>query len=211
MFLRVCLAGDSKGSGESHVFKGKHDNTDDDELIRRKKLCVCDPCFAGQHQHCLGNALDGGLWCGEVEQKTLVCKAVKEVATTRSAKTFEELLRWKIFHEPSAFRQVDNVVAMRVHTKERTKTEEVYYLAKLTGPMVKLAEGGMHEGNWHEKGVLRRPDDLASLQRDDSGQGTTDWHTASSDKCTMQLNGVMAGALRSARRRAVVLWLAWRS
>jgi hypothetical protein len=144
--------------------------------------------------------LDGGLWHGEVEQKTLVCKAAKEVATTRSAKTFEELLRWKIFHKPSAFRQVDNVVAIRVHTKERAKTEEAYYLAKVTGPMVKLAEGGMHEGNWHEKGFYVAPMTLyyyrgtTQVKGQPIGDRQCTLGTASSDKCTMQLNGVITGA-----------------
>ena len=32
-------------SDEAHFFKGKYNEGDLDELIRRKKLCVCDPCF----------------------------------------------------------------------------------------------------------------------------------------------------------------------
>ena len=35
------------GSDDMHFFTGKHNKTSDDELIRRKKLCVCDPCFEG--------------------------------------------------------------------------------------------------------------------------------------------------------------------
>jgi len=188
------------GSDESHVFKGKYNRTDDDELIRRKKLCVCDPCFAGQYQHCQSNAEDGGLWYGEIERKTLVATAARVVATTRSANTFEELLRWKIFHKPSTFRHVDNVVAIRVHTKERTKTEEAYYLAKVTGPMVKLTSGGMYEGNWYEKGFYVAPmtwyhyRGTIEVRGKPIGDRQYTLGTASSDKCTMQLNGVVTGA-----------------
>ena len=75
------------GSDECHYFHGKYNDGNDDELIRRKKLCSCDPCFAGavlfvtpvlqppicnQNQlhnsgrchNCMSNDVDNGLWYG---------------------------------------------------------------------------------------------------------------------------------------------------
>ena len=99
-------------------------------------------------------------------------KAVKEVATTRSSSTFDELKSkclplyctalhlaqtlipskslhadWKIFHQPNKVLQLDNVIATRVHAKERSRTEEAYNLAKVTGPVTQLKEGGTYEGS----------------------------------------------------------------
>ena len=61
------------------------------------------------------------------EMKTLVNKQVLQVSNTRSSATFEELKSWKIFHKPSKVVQLENVVAIRAHSKERNKTEEAYY------------------------------------------------------------------------------------
>ena len=42
------------GSDDMHFFTGKYNKTSDDELIRRKKLCVCDPCFEGARTRARG-------------------------------------------------------------------------------------------------------------------------------------------------------------
>ena len=156
------------------------------------------------------------------EQKRLVNKAVKEVVTTKSAATFEDLqskltfinlfsstvhaeqcflpTEWPIFNKPATMKQLKNVLAIRVHEKERAKTEEAYYLAKVTGPLEQLKEGGMYEGNWYEKGYFVFPMKWYHYKGTTQVEGMAigDRHytlgAAASDSCTMQLNGVITGA-----------------
>ena len=133
------------------------------------------------------------------KMKTLVNKQVLQVSNTRSSATFEELKSWKIFHKPSKVVQLENVVAIRVHSKERNKTEEAYYLAKVTGPVEQLQEGGQYEGNWYEKGYfvfkLKWFHYRGTTQVE--GMAVGDRHyclgNAATDNCTMQLNGVVTG------------------
>ena len=72
----------------------------------------------------MSNDLDNGLWHGYKETKRLVNQQVREVASTRSAATFENLKGWKIFKNPSAVVPKGNVVAVRVHKKDRGQTGE---------------------------------------------------------------------------------------
>ena len=97
-------------------------------------------------------------------------------------------------------KQLDNVVAIRVHEKERSKTEEAYYLAKATGPVEQLKEGGLYEGNWYEKGFYVFPMTWYHYKGTATVKGAAvgDRHyvlgSSAVDKCTMQLNGVVSGA-----------------
>jgi len=188
------------GSDECHYFHGKYNDGNDDELIRRKKLCSCDPCFAGRYHNCMSNDLDNGLWYGYKETKRLVNQQVREVASTRSAATFENLKGWKIFKNPSAVVPKGNVVAVRVHNKDRGQTGEQYYLAKVTGPLRELKEGGMYEGNWYDRGFFVFEMTWFHYKGTSQLEGKKsvgDRHyvlgTQASDKCTMQLNGVVTG------------------
>ena len=190
------------GSDNSHYFHGKHDkeNTNiEDELIRRHKLCSCDPCIEGLYHNCKSNALDKGLWYGYKEVKRMVCEAVKEVALTRAARTFEELQSWTIFQKPQSVLQKNNVIAVRVHAKDRSLTGEAYYLAKVTSKVRQLKEGGKFEGNWYDKGFYvfgatwYHYKGTALAEKGKVGDRHYCLGTAPTDKCTLQLNGVVTG------------------
>jgi hypothetical protein len=187
------------GSDEAHYFKGKKSEGEIDELVRRKKLCVCDHCHVGRYDLCLRNASDEGLWYGKAETKRLVDKAPRNVPMLRSGTTFDQLRQWKIFHNPNSMRQDENVVAIRVHTKDRNKTEEAYYLAKVTGPVEQLKEGGMYEGNWYDRGYYVFPMQWYHYRgtAQVAGAAVGDRHytlgLAATGQCTMQLNGVVTG------------------
>ena len=157
----------------------------------------------------------------------MVSKAVKDVATTRAGSTFEGLkstsgllrylhyctcliqvnsfllIGWSISRNPARVKQVENVVAVRVHSKDRTKTGEPYYLGKMTGPLRQLKEGGKYEGNWYGRGFwvfdltwyhyVGTGDVEGREGRQPAGDRRYVLGTAASDKCTMQLNGVVTG------------------
>jgi hypothetical protein len=105
-----------------------------------------------------------------------------------------------MFNEPATMKQLENALAIRVHEKERSKTEEAHYLAKVTGPLEQLKEGGSYEGNWHEKDYFVFPMKWCHYKGTTHVEGKAigdRLHTlgaVASDSCTMQLNGVITGA-----------------
>ena len=191
------------GSDSCHVFVGKHNKTNAavcDELLRRKRLCVCDPCFEGKWYQCRSTAIDRGLWYGYRETKQLKCEAMKEIANTRANSTFEGLRSWPIFRNPSTMKQIENVVAVRVHAKDKTQSGEPHYLVKVTRKLRVLTEGGKYESNWYEKGwsvfdaTWYHYRGTAQVE----GRAIGDRHytlgASPTDKVTMQLNAVVTGA-----------------
>jgi hypothetical protein len=158
----------------------------------------------------------------------MVNKAVKNVPTTRALATFESLkgyhlychftcdhvcirltllcpctAGWPIFKKPSRMKQQDNVVAVRVHQKDRSRTGESYYLGKVTGPLRQLKEGGKYEGNWYDQGfwvfelTWYHYVGTGDVEGVEGSHQAGDRHyvlgNSSADKCTMQLNGVVTG------------------
>ena len=190
-----------KGKGACHFFEGRHNGETDDELLRRKRMCCCDPCLKSKFSACESNGIDRGLWCGYREINRMTETAVKEMVTLYSEAVFDRLRKRKLFKTPSKVKPQMNVVAVRVHKKDkRNGTGEPYHLGKVAGPVRQLKEGGNYEGNYYEKGFFvfgmvwyhyrGTKDEQGKEGEQATGDRTYTLGTGTVDHCTMQLNGL---------------------
>ena len=101
--------------------------------------------------------------------------------------------------KPSKVVAKNNVVAVRVHKKDKRRSGEPYHLVKVTGPLRQLKEGGKFQGTWFDRGFFvfdaqwyhyRGTSEVGGMA---VGNRHYTLGTAPGDRITMQLNGVVTG------------------
>jgi hypothetical protein len=142
------------GSDSCYTFRG---NGGGKGISRRLKLCACDPCLDDRWFSCHSNALDKGLWYGYTDgPKWLPTTKEAPPADQRNTRSVKDPLtamrKWKVFTVPGNMRDINRVVAVRIHEAERSSTTKQYYLAMVREAPYQLQQACVIHGNPYEKG-----------------------------------------------------------
>jgi hypothetical protein len=78
------------GSDGTHFFKGKMNITHDDELLRRKRMCMCDPCVEGNSLKNIIPSPQAVIIITNLQALTTTARATKLIKACGTAKQVSE-------------------------------------------------------------------------------------------------------------------------